>query len=256
MLRYAAAMFLLIYSCIGCRTTSSGSLPARTIDAVEVQRMAQMIHAHIRSFVGEGRISVESPEVAQSGSFTLEMLRPDSISIRLQGPFGIKVGSALITRSDFLFYNSIENVVITGPSSMENLSRILHVQMNFDDMLNLFAGGTFFQPDLRQPDTTFTEDDQSVFVYSAQDGRRRYWIDPDTRFIQKIQWYDTHGALALEQRFTRFEHVSGATVPFSIRVIQPGEQRTLALTYSDVAVNTEDLHMVFPVSQNAKHIRW
>ena len=95
-----------------------------------------------------------------------------------------------MTRTDFLFYNSLENKLITGLSSIENLNRILHVQLSFDDLLNLFAGGTFLEIDLHAPDETHIEDDQFVFMLTSANSSRKYWIDPMTLFIQKVQFLD------------------------------------------------------------------
>jgi outer membrane lipoprotein-sorting protein len=205
---------------------------------------------------GEGRISIETPEIAQSGSFILTLQKPDSILINLQGPFGIKVGSALVTRTEFFFYNSLENKLITGLSSTENLNRILHVQLSFDDLLNLFAGGTFLESDLHAPDETHVENDQFVLVFTSPKTSRRYWIDPTTLYIQKVQILDQSGKLTLEQTFSDFEDVNGFAMPYTIRVIQPKERQRLTFTYSEILVNTEKLHFTFTIPPNAERIHW
>jgi len=99
-------IFILL-SIAGCRTTSTLNLGNRTIASSEVQDVVRMHHTRIQSMKGEGRISVETPEIGQSGSFILTLQKPDSILINLRGPFGIKVGTALVTRTGFLFYNSL-----------------------------------------------------------------------------------------------------------------------------------------------------
>jgi len=68
---------------------------------------------------------------------------------------------------------------------MENLNRILHIQMSFDDLLKLFAGGTFFEDDLHSPNEICIDDNQFVFAYSSDKSSRLYWIDPTTLLIQK-----------------------------------------------------------------------
>jgi hypothetical protein len=205
---------------------------------------------------GEGRISIETPEIAQSGSFILTLQRPDSMLINLQGPFGIKVGSALVTRTGFLFYNSLENKLITGLSSMENLNRILHVQLSFDDLLNLFTGGTFLESDLHAPEEIYVENDQFVFVFTSDQTSRKYWIDPTTLLIQKVQFLDQSGKLALEQTFDDFEDINGFAMPYTIRLIQPKARQRLTFTYSEILVNTEKLHFTFIIPPNAERIHW
>ena len=55
--------------------------------------------------IGEGKFTIETPEIAQSASFFLNLQKPDSVMLRIEGPFGIEVGAAIVTRDEFLFYN-------------------------------------------------------------------------------------------------------------------------------------------------------
>jgi outer membrane lipoprotein-sorting protein len=246
--------FILTFT--GCRTTSTLNLGNRSISSEEVQDVVRQHHARIQSVEGEGRLSIESPDIAQSGSFTLKLQKPDSVLIELRGPFGIKVGSALVTRTEFLFYNSMENKLITGFSSAENLSRIFHVQISFDELLNLFSGGDFLEDDLHTPDAIRTEDEQFVFIYSSSNSSRWYWINPTTMFIQKIQFLDHNGKLTFEQVFSNFENTDGFAMPYSISIKQPKTQQMLSLQYSDIAVNTEKLRFTFMIPHNAERIHW
>jgi outer membrane lipoprotein-sorting protein len=258
-LMFRFSIFILCFSLltlIGCRTTRPLNLGDRSVSYSEVQEVTRSHHAHIHSMLGEGRISVETPEIAQSGSFTLTLQKPDSVLINLRGPFGIKVGSALVTRTGFLFYNSLENKLITGLSSVENLNRILHVQLSFDDLLNLFAGGAFLENDFHAPDETYIENDQFVFVFTSSKTSRKYWIEPTTLNIQKVQFLDQSGKLALEQTFNNFEDVNGFAMPYTIRVIQPKARQRLTFTYSEILVNTEQLHFTFTIPPNAERIHW
>lgn len=254
--RFSIVVFVPFLLFMGCRTGSTLDLGNRSLSSIEVQETVRTHHSRIHSMKGEGSISVETPDIAQSGSFSLTLQKPDSMLITLQGPFGIKIGSALVTRTGFLFYNSLENKLITGSSSKENLNRILHVQAGFDDLLNLFAGGMFFEEDLRSPDETRREDDQWIFIYSFNNASRRYWIDPATMSIQKIQFLDPGGTLTLEQTFSRFEDVQGLSMPYTIRVMQPKARQLLSLHYSDIAVNVEPLPFTLTIPQNVDRIRW
>jgi len=247
-------LFSLLY--IGCRTTSTLNLSDMSITSEEVQEIARTHHTRIQSIQGEGRISVETPEIAQSGAFILTLRKPDSVLISLRGPFGIKVGSALLTRTEFAFYNSLENQLITGSTSIENLNRILHVQLNFDDLLNIFSGGGFLDDDLRSPDQKSIEDNQFVFIYNSNNSTRRYWIEPTSLYIQKIQFLDHNGNLTLEQTFNDFENVGEIKMPYAICITKPETQQMLTLNYSDIMVNIKQLQFTFTIPQNAERIRW
>ncbi len=247
---------VLLLGSAGCRTTSTLNLATRPVSPAEVQSTVRTHVDQIRSLQGEGRISVETPDIAQTVSFILTLRKPDSILVRLEGPFGIRVGSALITRTEFFFYNSLQNKLISGSSKSENLNRIFHVQLGFDDLLNFFSGGTFLDGDLRAPDETRIENDQYVFVYKSDSADRLYWIDPNTYLIRKMQYVDRNGSLTLEQTFSNFQRVGGIEMPYNIRVLQPKTRQLVALAYSDVAVNAEPTPFTFTIPGDAERIRW
>jgi hypothetical protein len=254
--RFLFSLCCVLLSLTGCRTTSSLNLSSSSISYAEVQERSRSHHARIHSMMGEGQISLETPDMSQSGSFILTLQKPDTVLLTLQGPFGIKVGSALVTRTGFLFYNSLENKLITGSSSTENLNRILHIHLSFDDLVNVFAGGTFLDDDFHAPDKITMEEDQVVFVFTSSKMSRKYWIEPATSVIQKIQYLDLNGKLAFEQTFNDFEEVNGFMMPYTIRVTQPKTRQRLTFTYSEIFLNKEQLHFTFTVPPNAERIHW
>jgi hypothetical protein len=74
--------------------------------------------------------------------------------------------------------------------------------------------------------------------------------------ITRIEHLDTQGKLVLEQRFLNFQRVNGIVLPFYIRIIQPKERRMVAVNYSDLAVNKQDLEFSFSYPKNAERVRW
>ncbi len=247
-------LVLLVFA--GCTSSHVAVVANRHLSYKEVQEAVQHQQQYIHSLYGEGKISVETPTIAQTGSFTLFLRKPDSVLVKLQGPFGIKVGFALITRDEFVFYNSFENKLIRGAASEENIERILHIRLRFDDMLNLLGGGTFFGDDRRTPDEARIVEEQWTFIYKHHDVQRTYWIDPTTSLIGKIQQCDTNGKLIFEQRFSNFQSVDGTDIPFNIRITQPREQQMLSVVYSDVSLNAIDCQFNFSIPSSAEQIRW
>lgn len=240
----------------GCGGSSTVRLGSRAVDVREIQDAVRLNHDRIRSLQSEGRIALETPEMAQSGSFRLLLQKPDSLLLNFQGPFGIKVGTVLLTRTGFQFYNSFENKLISGPSNPENLRRILHLNLSFDDMLNLFAGGVFMAGDNGIPDNVEVDDDCIVLTYAQSTGKRIYWIDPEMQAIEKVQVIGTDKSLVLEQTFSDFQTMGQMVVPTMLRIVRPKERQVVSLRYSDVILNTAPLNLTFSVPRNAERVRW
>ena len=254
LLMVASLLVLLVLG--GCASIPTANLAGKTITPDMVQRTVRVNRERVRSLNGEGTISVESLEMAQSGSFELVLRKPDSILVKIEGPFGIHVGSALLTRSGFTFYNSIQNQLVTGSVNAANLNRIFRVSLTFDELLNLFTGGSFFEGDQDSPDSVAVEDNQFVMSFGNSGGTRRYWIDPATLLITKIQHTDALGKLVLEERFDKFRTAGEASLPRQIRLTQHQAHRVVAVAFSSLAINVDTAPLVLEIPTNAERVRW
>lgn len=239
------AFFLAGCGAAGVRTADRSVTPGM------VQTRVEENHRRILSLSGDGTLAIETPEMAQSGSFELTLRKPDSLLVKIEGPFGIDVGSAMVTREAFFLYNSLQNQLLVGETNPANLSRILHLQIDFDDVLDLFSGGIFLPEDRTSPSSFSIEDEQYILTFNSPTGTRRYWIEPESMQIVKIQHLDASGRLSLEQLFSRFRTVNGVTVPQYVRLTMMAERRRVSISYSDITVNPGDLRFMFQVPATA-----
>jgi outer membrane lipoprotein-sorting protein len=253
---FAILVVWIIVLLDGCATVPTANLAGKAITPEMVQRIVQVNHDRVQSLNGSGNITVETPEIAQSGSFELVLHKPDSILVKIEGPFGIHVGSVLLTRSGFVFYNSLQNQLITGSVNAANLNRIFRINLTFDQLLNLFTGGSFAAGDKNAPDSLVIEENQFVMSYGNSAGARRYWIDPATLLISKIQHTDSKGKLVLEERFEKFRDLGDAWLPRQIRLTQHQAHRVVAVAFSSLAINAGGVPLVLDVPTNAERVRW
>jgi hypothetical protein len=130
------------------------------------------------------------------------------------------------------------------------------MNIEFDEMLSLFTGGLFFSEDQREPDDFQIEEEQFLLTFQNSTGTRRYWIEPESMLIAKIQHLDRRGRLMIEQWFSDFQPTGDTTVPRRMRVIQHRERRAVSIAYSDVSVNTEPVDCTLHVPSNAEKVRW
>ncbi|MDD1748647.1 MAG: DUF4292 domain-containing protein [Methanothrix sp.] len=249
---FIGALLLVAQSC----TTHKATLGSKTINAEQVHEVVLANQSRMRNATGEGTISVETPAIAQSGAFRLTLRKPDSLLVNLQGPFGIKVGSALVTRTRFLFYSSLENRLYSGETTSGNLSKVMRVNIGFDDLMNLFTGGAFLNADGGEPDSTGVEDDQFTLFYGNGSILHKYYVDPTTLLITKTEALDDQGRLQMEQRFLNFKLVDSVFVPFNLRLILPKERRMISVVYSNLTLNSRDVEFDFSYPPNAKRVAW
>lgn len=247
----AAALAIMLAA--GC---SAGSGYAdRSVSPAFLEDAVLSNQGRIHALLGSGTISIETPEIAQNVSFELTLRKPDSVMVRIEGPFGIDLGLALLTRREFFFYNSMNNQVLSGPTNPVNLARVLRIQMEFDDLLNLFSGGTFLTADRGHIADFEVIDDEYVLSYKHERGSRRYRIDPRSYQIVQIEHLDQRGTIVAEQTFGKFLTSDGTIAPQLVRALMKRERRRLSIAYSELAINPSRLEFHFDVPSDAERVR-
>jgi outer membrane lipoprotein-sorting protein len=254
-MRYLHGLASLLVLFVGCTPTAKLASLGGVATVEQIHDRVRTNIERVQTLSGIGSIAVESPEMAGSGSFELALRKPDSVLLRLEGPFGISVGSALITRTSFLFFNSIENQLITGSTNPSNLSRYLRMNVSFDDLLNLFAGGAFFSEDEQQAGDLTTEQQHYLLTYRNSHGARQYWIDPETLLILKIQHLDAAGKLVAEQQYSNYRSVQGVSFPATVRLVLNTQRRILSLRYSQFDLNVPLPPFSLDIPANAKRMQ-
>src|SRR5262245_1425485 len=97
----------------GC-TSSKHVVRERTLAVNDVVAKTLMRDQKIRTLRGDGNITIESPEASNSGSFDVDLKKPDSLRIKLSGPFGIHIGTLMMSPQQYIFYNARENSATVG----------------------------------------------------------------------------------------------------------------------------------------------
>jgi hypothetical protein len=210
----------------------------------------------VNTFHASGRISIESREFAGSASITVSIKRPDSILMKIEGAFGIDIGSMLLTKERFIYYDSHSNRVITGPSTAENIRSLLKVELTFADVMDVLLGATSLWRESIPPDSVLVDDDQLLFLFVKGSERARYWVDPEKSVVNRYELDENEAGPVLEAHYKRFSRFEALFVPRSIRVLAHRLNRGLSLYYDDIEINKPKLDFSFVVPQSAKRVNW
>lgn len=237
---------------VGC-APSAKVYKERTLAADEVMRRVNERGQSISSLHGNGSITIETPEGSSSGSFDLSLKKPDSLLVELHGPFGIHVGTLLLSRERFLFYNNMDNTALVGKPDGRTLNSMFRLRMEFDEILRAFTG-EFTSP--ATGDSLGSEsikDELYVIRYRTEQGTREYRVDGDTFVITSYRMLDSAGKSMLTAQTSDQEDVQGIMMPKFVRIIFPKERRAVTISYDDLTIN-EPVECSFTLPKHAEVI--
>lgn len=215
-----------------------------------------MNNHEVTTLRARGTISIESRDFIGTGSITVSLKRPDSILIKVEGPFGIDIGTMLLTKERFLYYDSYSNRVITGATTNRNIRSLLRVDLGFMDVMDLLSGTTPIARQRVRPDSVSIDDDQLLLSFKDGSASTRFWIDPENFVVVRYELVGDQKEPILETRYKRFVRYDKVLLPRSISMLAYRQKHGLALHYDEIEVNNQTLDFSLTIPEKAKRIYW
>ena len=251
-MRQWCVLFLVFL--VSCAPRREGILldTGRT-SAAELTSMTDSADARLRTLNGNGNIAFESPEINGSAAFTLNVRKPDSLLVQLEGPFGIDVGLFFLSRDRFVMYNSLQNTVIAGAPSTQALRSLIPVDLSYEQIFAVFTGL------LRLPEhqtlVEYTVDDgQFLLRYKSKGGVNSYWLDPDGLLVRRFEMRDQEGELVLEGASTGTIDQDGLRIARRLSLTMPREGRRVSVAFYHADLNASDLEFSYSIPASARKI--
>jgi hypothetical protein len=248
LLFYAGCTFLLA-SC-SPRQTDVVRKP-ELVDPSSLLARVSMQGSRIRSLLGSGSVTFESPEMAGSAFFHISLRKPDSLLLKLEGPFGIDAGFFFLSRANFVMYNRFENTVTSGRPTASSIRRVIPFAMSNVEILDAFTGSFSLPAAGSAPLSQVVEDGQFHLTFPSTGNIAHYWIDPQTDLVTKYAVLDTTGQLIVEATGDRTIETDGLTLPRLITVSFPRDRRRVSIFYSSITLNPPELSFVYAVPEGA-----
>ncbi len=240
---------IVLSSCAPKR--SEVTLSTTATDPHRLIGLVQASEQKLRSIVGKGDLAFESPEATGSAFFELSLKKPDSLLVKLEGPFGIDVGTLFLCRDKFVMYNSMDNVVTTGVPSSAALRSVIPLDITFDQLLNAFSGG-FGIPDDSTALRQYSIADGMFFLsFACGEHTCKYWVDPAYLLVTRYQMLDRENQLIMEATASSLTEQDEVCAPRRIIVSFPADNRQISIAYSSLTLNAPHPSFAYAVPASA-----
>ena len=248
----ASSLLLLLQSC----APTGGLDSSRPVDPQTVMTRVDGQSAALSGLTGYGKISIDTPEMSNTGSISIKVIKPDSLSLEISGPFGVTVARGLVTKRDFRFYNGLENTVLEGETNATNLRRVLRLSIEFSDIIDVVTGTMTFRqrPEGSVPEGRYEDNDYHL-VFRGEDETCEYWVDSKYVSVRRFLRRNDEGTITEEINFKEFREKNGVFVPQVISISRPLLEESLVLVYENISVNDFPIQMAISIPSSARRIR-
>lgn len=225
----------------GCVPSKEAADDERVLSPDRLVKKLEANRRKIKTFEGNGVININSPEVTAKANFEVVLKKPDSIRVSIYGPFGIDLAHALVTPRDFVFYDVIRGNVYTGLNREGIIKDIFKVDIEFEDLMDAFAGAVNLTDKLRrEPDMFDTEDDAYMLTYLDEDSGKEsvYEIEIDNLAITDYS-LTVQNTLMFTGDYSDFRDFEGVAVPYSTIIENTEKNQRAIIEYRNIKVNHE-----------------
>jgi outer membrane lipoprotein-sorting protein len=251
-------LFLSILAINGCVP----SKPTEEVEILPSERLISKLEANrrkISNFEGTGTITLKSSTFSNSATFKVTLIKPDSISLTIMGPFGIELAQTVVTKNKFMFYDVLQNTAYEGDANGNILKGIFKINLSFDDLMDAFIGSVNLTKHLYKSPTKYSIDgDQYVLTYvdSVSGETTNYRVDVKQLGITDYKLVNSNGDVLLSGKYSRFNNLEDVAVPYSIEVQNKKEGQLVTIEYKQMTANKKDVSIDFHLPGDATVIKW
>ncbi|MCF8241878.1 MAG: DUF4292 domain-containing protein [Melioribacteraceae bacterium] len=252
-----ALLFFLIslISCVPSKPVSEEQiLPAdRLIKKLEANRRK------IKTFKGNGVLSIDSPAFSGKGSFEVLLKKPDTIKVAIYGPFGIDLAQAIVTKNEFTFFDVMKNRAFQGTNKKGILKEIFKMDLEFDDLMDAFAGAVNLTDKLRnEPDIYNVDENEYELTYidSLREKKSIYKVKVDGLALFGYQLKNFSDNILFEGEYREFRDFESVPVPYKSSITDKINSQSIEIDYRNIEVNQEIRKVTLILPTDVKIIKW
>lgn len=238
----------------GCSGTP-GIDTSKPIDPQEIIQRVQSRNNEVKALRGYGKLSVESPAFSGGGSIQVLILKPDSLQLEINGPFGVTVARGLVTGESFQFYDGMNNTVSEGRTNASNLQRVLRFPITFSEILATLTGTLDFSavPGNAAP-IGVLKGNTYILTWESEGQSLEYTVDLSSFAIQRFTRRNDEGELLEEILFRDFRGKAGIDLPQIVSITRPMDDESLSIVYDRMTVNDVPVTFSFTYPKSARKI--
>lgn len=218
----------------------------------EVSSKVDLIHS-------ESVVKFKAASLDQTGEIEIKVKKKDDIWFRIWGSFAFVSKDAFIAhfnRNKFLYFDNLNDKVIEGPTTDNNIGYIARIKCTFDDLLNVMSGtGRIVYTNA---DTLSMENDKNnVIIYIKGKSKEvRYVVDGTKKYVDKYSYYNLKKKEYLRITFGNFVYVNGGYFARKVDITKPMSNEYLKIVNESYTTNNANMNFKVDFPSDVRRIKW
>jgi hypothetical protein len=242
-------------------SSENESLETEELDPVKSQiidiiKEVNTRYKNIDNIISTGELKVKTPKIDETGSIEIHAKKKNDLWFLIEGPLGVDVAQAHFGRKKFVFFDDMNDELITGSTTILNIGSLTKIRCTFDDLMNSFTG-TVRIPKGRK-DSLWLEDETSHYVVALKRGTitRKYWVDKVNYSVMKYVYYNKRGKILIQFEFSNFHLYGDTYYAKRIEVRRPSKREYFRISLEEVSIGQSYINFKVDYPYDVKRRYW
>lgn len=215
--------------------------------------------ASIDMLHSENVVKIKASSIDQAGDIEIKMKRNDDVWFRISGSFAMISKDAFIAhfnRKNFVYFDNLNEKVIEGPTTADNIGYILRIKCTFDDMMNVMSGACRIV--YYDTDTLRTESDKINTVIILKNGKRlvKYWVETKSQTVTKYAYLNAKFRETLSVSYSNFVKAGSGNYARKIEISKPMSGEYIRIFNETYTLNNPSLDFKVEYPNDVRRIIW
>ena len=204
----------------------------------------------------ENVIKFKTTSIDQAGEIEIKIKKKDDIYFRIWGSFAFVSKDAFIAhfnRKKFIYFNNLDDKVIEGPTTDNNIGYLARIKCSFDDLMNVMSGtGRIVYGNT---DTLVFESDNVILV-KGKEKVVKYTLDANKKYVEKYSYINTKKKEYLRISFGNFVNVNGGYFAKKVDITKPLTNEFLKIVNETYTANNQNLNFTVDFPSDVRRVKW
>ncbi|MDA0986229.1 MAG: DUF4292 domain-containing protein [Bacteroidetes bacterium] len=244
-MRKLLILLVVFFGCASVKEVEEINLNNKSLLPEEVINNVNSFAYTINNCKTNGTIEVNFDSLSITLEFTSYLKNRDTLKIDLTGPFGLELGSALITKNYFLIYNKFENIVLEGIVDLSKLPISIPPSFKVDELFSFFANVRLLP--LNSEITTNEINKSFIIKTNSNNLSSTYFVE--NGMLSKV----SHNKETKNILNEYYSYENNNLKYFNSVVLEtPQNKRQIKINYNSIEYNIEMPSLMFEVDNKAK----
>ena len=229
------------------------------VKIVDFIRIVNYNYSKVDLIASENIVKINTTSLNQTGNIEVRVKKNDSLWFRISGGFAFIQKDAVIAnvnRTNFIYFDNLNEKVIEGPTTDNNIGSIARIKCTFDDLVNVMSGtGKVLYTD---DDTLsmYVDGNKTIITITGEDKIIRYWINSDKKYVERYSYFNSNNKEYLRIVYSNIVNVSNGYFARKVEIEKPQSKEYMKIVNETYIANQGNLNFNVEFPDNVRRVKW